>query len=166
MLACAMRSSLPALFLLALTMSLGREAGAQSAAPRPLPATATFEVQLPGDDRARFVRATVDLTAADGWSVEGCVTATRGPCPRTTRRTLSPAQRGEYVLRWQAAFLTPRCEPDVRRPGDGEFSVRGVHQDAPIRGFLPASAAEVPRRTAGACGAYARLALWVGERLR
>lgn len=147
-----------ALTCLAVILSISATATAQSP---PRATTLHAEVGLPGASPARFVNVTVEMGAAP-WAMEGCVASAAGTCRATQRVVLTEAERASLRAHLDALARVPLCEPEGFAPGDPPytFSIPG----RAFAGHLPARVADLPARTAGPCGAPARLAWWIAQR--
>jgi len=137
-------------------------AAPSAAAPRPLPATTTVHVHLPGPDEKRHLNVRVDIGKGPDWFIEGCTANLPGACAGTHSITLRPEDRAAYVELWNAIFTMPRCEPNARPKDARLFQLDGPagHFEDP----LPKDVAQIPASTQGPCQAPARLAVWVAQR--
>jgi|JI10StandDraft_1071094.scaffolds.fasta_scaffold484452_2 hypothetical protein len=130
-------------------------------APRPLPARIRAAVGMPGTSTTSYANVTLDLGPLP-WTMVGCVSRVEATCFATQRVVLSDADRVALVTRVQEVYAVPRCEPEGFSPGDPRYSM-----DFPANhyaGHLPADPSAIAARTAGPCGAPARLAWWLAER--
>jgi len=134
---------------------------AHAQAPRPLPARIHANVGMPGTATTSYANVNLDLGPLP-WTMIGCVSRVEGACFATQRVVLSDADRAALVTRVQEVYAVPRCEPEGVFPGDPRYSM-----DFPAdhyTGHLPADPSAIAARTAGPCGAPARLAWWLAER--
>lgn len=132
----------------------------RSAGPPAAP-TVRAEVGLPDATPARFVNVTIQQDSTP-WTMDGCVSNLSGSCFATQRVPLTADDERALRSHLDAVARMPLCEPEAFAPGDPAYTVSIPSRE--LAGHLPANAAEIEARTAGPCGAPARLAWWIAQR--